>query len=230
MLLALHLFEIPAQSVVHREFPRELKGVQRVKSALYAIKPLNVVVPDACARQLAENEARETVAEAGSIKVLALGRRKRCLRGREAVNPGRKVVVSAKKLVTDIAAKFESVTAMDPDCGFSVVPVVVNKWSVVDPHLRNALTVGGEPVEDREGVRSAAGHVCRRVQSKSRGLEVLHRGILHGGVARKVESGVQYKIRCGRVVRIEIDLRGGRFVPACLGGHAIDAVRRVVFV
>ena len=50
MLFALHLFEIPAQSVVHREFLRELKGVQRVKPALYAVKPLNVVVPDSLRR------------------------------------------------------------------------------------------------------------------------------------------------------------------------------------
>ena len=71
MLFALHLLEIPAQPVIHREFPRELKGVQRVKPALYAMKPLNVVVPDACAAQLAQSETRETVAQAGSIKILA---------------------------------------------------------------------------------------------------------------------------------------------------------------
>ena len=104
MLFALHLFEVPAQSIVHCEFAREFPCVQRVKAAFQPVKPLNVIVPDACASQLAKNEARETVAEARSIKVLALGRRQRRLIGRETVRPGRQVVVSAKRLMTEIAA------------------------------------------------------------------------------------------------------------------------------
>ena len=214
MLFALHLFEVPAQSVVHGEFARELPGVQRVKAALHAVKPLNVIVPDACAIQLAKNEAGEPVAEAGSIKVLALGGRQRVSLATETVSSGRQVVVSAKQLMTEIAAKFESMAAVDPDRGFSVVPVVVNERSVVYSHLRNALTVDGESVKDREGVRGAAWHICRRVQPKGRRLEVLHRRILQGGVAREVESGVKHKIRRGRIVRIEIQLRGGGCVPA----------------
>ena len=126
------------------------KVSSRVKPALYAVKPLNVVVPDACATQLAKSEACETVAQAGSIKVLALRRRQRRLSGTETVNSGRQVVVRAKQLMTEIAAKFEGMAAVDPDCGFSVVPVVVDEWSVVYSHLRNVLTVGGESVEDRE--------------------------------------------------------------------------------
>ena len=64
MLFVLHLLEIPTQSVVHREFCGELPGVLRVKPALHAVKPLNVVVPDTCATQLAESEAGETITEA----------------------------------------------------------------------------------------------------------------------------------------------------------------------
>ena len=79
ILFVLHLFEIPTQSVVHREFMRELPGVLRVNPALFAVKPLNVIVPDICAIQLAKSEARETIAEAGSIKVLAIGGRQRRL-------------------------------------------------------------------------------------------------------------------------------------------------------
>ena len=155
------------------------------------MKPLNVIVPDSCAIQLAKNEAGETIAEAGSIKVLALRGRQRSLIGTEAVRSGRQVVVRAKQLMTEIAAKFERVAAVDPDRGFSVVPVVVDKRSVVYSHLRNVLTVDGESVKDREGVRCAARHICRCVQPKSRRHEVLHRRILHGVVAREVESGVQ---------------------------------------
>ena len=81
MLFVLHLFQIPTQSVVHGDFARELPSVLRVKPALYAVKPLNVIVPDTCAIQLAKSEARETIAEAGSIKVLALGGRQRRLTG-----------------------------------------------------------------------------------------------------------------------------------------------------
>src|SRR5580658_8935042 len=106
MLFVLHLFEIPAQSIVQRESARERPGVQRIKPTFQAVKPLNVIVPDACAGQLAKNEARETVAETGSIKVLTLGRRQRCLVTSETVRPGRQVVVSAKQLMTEIAAKF----------------------------------------------------------------------------------------------------------------------------
>ena len=51
----------------------------------------------------------------------------------------------AKQLMTEIAAKFESMAAVDPDRGFSVVLVVVNEWGVVYSHLRNALTVGVSP-------------------------------------------------------------------------------------
>src|ERR1700722_5870585 len=114
--------------------------------------------------------------------------------------------------MTEITAEFESVAPADPDRGFSVVIVIVNERSVVYSKLRNALTVDGEPGEGRKGVRRAARHICRRVQPKGRCLEVLHCRILQGVVARKVESCVEYKIRRGRVVRIEIDLRGRRHV------------------
>ena len=66
-LFVLHLFPIPTQSIVHRDFVRELPGVLRVNPALFAVKPLNVIVPDICAIQLAKSEARETIAEAGAI-------------------------------------------------------------------------------------------------------------------------------------------------------------------
>src|SRR5216683_6113403 len=97
--------------------------------------------------------------------------------------------------MTEIAAKIESMIAVDPCRGYSGIPVVVIKRSVVISQLRNALTVDGESVDDREGVRSAARHICRRVQPKSRRFKVLHCRILRGIVARIVESGVEHKAR-----------------------------------
>ena len=138
--------------------------------------------------------------------------------------------MSAKDLMTEIAAKFESMLAVDPGRGSSGLPVVVDKRSVVNSQLRNVLTVGGESVDDREGVRSAARHICRRVQPKSRRFEVLHRRILRGIVARIVESGVEHKVRRGRIVRIEIHLRGGGCVPPGLGCRTVNAVSRIVLV
>ncbi len=116
-LFVLHLFEIPTQSVVHRDFVRDLPGVLRVKPALHAVKPLNVIVADVCAIQLAKSEARETVADAGAIKVLTLRRRQRGLIAIEAVRSVRQVVVSAENLMTKIAAKFERMIAVDPGRG-----------------------------------------------------------------------------------------------------------------
>ena len=81
-----------------------------------AVKPLNVIVPDACAIQLAKSEAREPVAEAGSIWVLPLGRRQRSFAGIEGVISGRQVVVRAKDLMTEIAAKFEGMRSRGPRC------------------------------------------------------------------------------------------------------------------
>ena len=143
ILFALHLFEIPTQSVVHCEFICRLPGVQCVKRALYAMKPLNVVVPDSCAVHQAQSEAGETIAEAGSIKVLSCRGRLRRFIGAEIVGSGRRVVVSAKQLMTEIAAEFESVAAVNPDRGFSVVVIVVNEWSVVDSQIREGRVVYG---------------------------------------------------------------------------------------
>src|ERR1700733_13109911 len=102
--------------------------------------------------------------------------------------------------MTEVTAEFDKMLAVDPAHGSSGIPVVVIKRSVVISQLRNALTVGAESVDDREGVRGAARHICRRVQPKSRRLEVLHKRILRGAVARKVESAVEHKFRCGRIV------------------------------
>src|SRR5260370_41109649 len=130
--------------------------------------------------------------------------------------------------MTEIAAKFKSMCAVDPGRRSSGLLVVVKKRSVVYSHLRNALTVGGESVDNREGVRSAARHICRRVQPKSRRFEVLHRRILRGIVARKVESGVEHKFRSGRIIRIEIPLRAGGWAPPVPGGPALDALSSTV--
>ena len=59
--------QIPTHSVVHRDFGGEFPGVLRVNAALFAVKPLNVIVPDTCAIQLAKSEAGESVSEAGAI-------------------------------------------------------------------------------------------------------------------------------------------------------------------
>ena len=82
--------------------------------------------------------------------------------------------MGAEHLMTDIAAKFEGMTAVHPGRGSGGRPVVVDEWSVVVSHLGNVLMVCLESVDDREGVRGASGHICRRVQPESRRLEVLH--------------------------------------------------------
>src|SRR3984885_6007810 len=136
--------------------------------------------------------------------------------------------------MTEISAEFESVAAMNPYRVFSIVVMVVNEWSVVDCQIREVRVIYGwgiaGPGEDGEGIRCSARHIGRRVQPNSRRLEVLHCRILRSGMAREVESGVEYKIRRGCIVRIEIQLRGGGCVPAGRGGHAINTVRRIVLV
>src|SRR5258708_21800024 len=194
------------------------------------MKPLNVIVSDTCAGQLAKSKARESVAEAGTTWELALGGRQRRLTGIEAVISVCQVIVSAEDLMTEIAAKFENMPTVDPGRGSNGMPVMVDKRSVVVSQLRNALAVGLEAVDDREGLGSATGHIRRRVQPESRQIEVLHRRILRGVVARVVESGVEHKFRRGRIVGIEIHLRGGGCVPPGLGRRAGDAVSRVELV
>ena len=49
-------------------------------------------------------------------------------------------------------------------------------------------------------------------------------------MAGEVESGVEYEILGGRVVRIEIQLRRGRGVPSCGSSYSVDAVRGVVLI
>ena len=109
-------------------------------------------------------------------------------------------------------------------------PVVVDEWSVVVSQLGNVLMVCLESVDDREGVRGASGHICRRVQPKSRRLEVLHKSILRGNVLCIGESGMEHKPWRGGVVGIEIYLRSRGRVPPGLGRLAVDAVSRIVLV
>src|SRR5579862_2065684 len=132
--------------------------------------------------------------------------------------------------MTEIAAKFESMAAVDPDRRLCVVPVIVDKGSVVDSQLRNALAVDGESREDRESIRSAARHVCRCVQSKTGRLEILNRRVLKGSMAREVHPGVQHKIGSGRIVCIEIQLRSWGCIPASRTPYPVYAVIRIVLV
>src|ERR1700733_11899957 len=136
--------------------------------------------------------------------------------------------------MTEIAAEFERMAAVNPDRGFGGVVIVINERGVVHSQIRKGRVIYGwgivRPGEDREGIRGSARHICRRVQAKTRRLEVLHRRILRSSMARKVESGVKHEVWRGRIVRIKIQLWGWRRVPSSRGGHTVNSVRRIVLV